>query len=245
MSGEKSNYAAADANLLGFPEFYEWVAYDPETGIFTWKKDRSRRYKAGMRAGMPKTVRKTNGVTVKYTYIGLFRQQIPAQRVAWLLHYGEWPKASVQFRDEDITNLRIANLKEADYPPEKLVDTEGRIRYKMQPEQARRFGLKRYYGLTLETYNVMLEAQGGVCAICKGTETYQPRTYAGPKALSVDHNHDTGQIRGLLCSHCNYVVGFSRESRDILLAAVKYLDKHAGRESAKQTLTVVPVEEPA
>ena len=144
---------------------------------------------------------------------------------------------------DTMLDVRIDNLKEAEYSQSKTVDTMGRVRYKMPREQVRKFGLKRYYGLTLETYNTMLAAQNGVCDICKGVETYQPKTYSGPKALSVDHNHDTGAIRGLLCSNCNYLVGHCKEDREILLEAVKYLDKHAGTVRTTPTLTIVPTAE--
>lgn len=50
-------------------------------------------------------------------------------------------------------------------------------------------------GLTIEDYNVILEAQGGRCAICPNT----PKT----KRLDTDHNHKTGELRGLLCHSCN------------------------------------------
>lgn len=235
------NYAPRD-QTLGFAEFSEWVAYDPDNGTFVWKKARSRRYKAGMAAGMPKSVRKTTGESSTYVYIGLMRQQIPAARVAWLLHYGEWPKTNLVFKDGNTLNLRIDNLEEAEFKA--IVEVkEGKKRYKMPREQARRFGLKRYYGMTWETYNVMLEAQGGVCAICKGTETYQPRTYNGPKALSVDHDHGTGQIRGLLCSNCNYLVGHCKEDEKILLEAINYLRKHKGTAPTTPALTLVSTED--
>ena len=228
---------------LTFEQYAEQMAYDAITGIFTWKLSRSRRYKAGMKIGNIKSRRDKYGVMRDYLYIGLFGQQVPAARVAWLMHYGEWPASHVLFKDGDTMNLRIENLKQSDYPTI-ITDKPGRARYKMPAEQQRKFGLKRYYGMSLETYNVMLAAQNGVCAICKGKETYQPKTYSGPKALSVDHNHETGAIRGLLCSHCNYMIGHCRESEDILLAGVEYLRKHAGTTRQIPTLTVVPTEEP-
>lgn len=70
----------------------------------------------------------------------------------------------------------------------------------------RRFYLKKTYGITLEQYDVMFEAQNGNCAICGLPEIN--------KRLSVDHNHTTNKVRGLLCQQCNFAVG-SYESMDI------------------------------
>lgn len=61
----------------------------------------------------------------------------------------------------------------------------------------------------------MLEEQGGVCKICKAPPL--------EKRLSVDHHHDSGAIRGLLCSNCNTGVGMFRDDRAILEAAIRYL----------------------
>lgn len=70
--------------------------------------------------------------------------------------------------------------------------------------QWRRAQLKHKYGITLETFNKMLETQGGVCFICgKGN---QGKLINAP--LSVDHCHETGKIRGLLCSPCNSRLGW-------------------------------------
>lgn len=84
------------------------------------------------------------------------------------------------------------------------------------------------YGITAEQYQAMLEAQQGLCAICG-----QPETSRGckgkPKDLSVDHDHATGRIRGLLCGHCNSGLGHFRDRPDRLMAAIDYLRKHANR----------------
>ena len=65
--------------------------------------------------------------------------------------------------------------------------------------------LKRKYGITLEDYEEMVEAQLGVCAICAGPPLNKGR---GDVAMfDVDHNHDTGEVRALLCAMCNRGLG--------------------------------------
>lgn len=71
------------------------------------------------------------------------------------------------------------------------------------------------YGITAEDYRALLVAQGGVCAICE-------RATGRTKRLAVDHDHDTGAVRGLLCSQCNYVV-IGRYDADALQRAIDYL----------------------
>lgn len=82
--------------------------------------------------------------------------------------------------------------------------------------------LKRKYGITLSDYDNLLEAQGGVCAICKSFETDKRRGN-----LSVDHDHETGKIRGLLCNRCNRGIGYLKDNPEILEAAARYLRESA------------------
>ncbi len=63
------------------------------------------------------------------------------------------------------------------------------------PNYKRDWNLKDRYGISLDQYNQLLEAQAGRCAICRN----QPKT----RALHVDHDHKSGKIRGLLCMNCN------------------------------------------
>lgn len=85
----------------------------------------------------------------------------------------------------------------------------------------------RVYGLTIEEYEAIKEEQNGLCAICKN-----PPSGKGPYGkLHVDHNHTTGEIRGLLCSPCNKAIGIFKENINYLESAIKYLEKHESRNS--------------
>lgn len=77
------------------------------------------------------------------------------------------------------------------------------------------------FGMTIEDYDAMHKAQGGVCAICNQPET----SSRGGKVyrLAVDHDHNTGQVRGLLCFKCNSAMG-SFEKRNVPLEnVIKFL----------------------
>lgn len=78
---------------------------------------------------------------------------------------------------------------------------------------ARKSALKRNFGLTLAEIERMKELQGNVCAICKRE-----------KKLVVDHCHNSGKVRGLLCSLCNTHLGYIEESKETLLRAISYLE---------------------
>jgi hypothetical protein len=84
--------------------------------------------------------------------------------------------------------------------------------------------LKSLYGITLDEYERMLEAQGHKCWCC-GVEHKEDGRY-GP--LCVDHNHTTGDVRGLLCRRCNMVIGNVEESKELLTTLIDYLEVHNG-----------------
>ncbi len=75
----------------------------------------------------------------------------------------------------------------------------------------------KLYGLTSKKYNALYRKQAGCCAIC-GVHQWELS-----RALSVDRNHKTGQVRGLLCISCNSALGLFRESRGTLMKALRYL----------------------
>jgi hypothetical protein len=222
------------STTLSFEQVSEFIAYDPATGLFTWKKAPSRRHKVGQPAGRMKAVKNIPGCApIKYMYVGLLNHQIPAARVAWLLMKGEWPKTNIVYKDDDTSNLKFDNLKEAEFASVKTIT--GAVRtYKMTKEAQRHYALRSQYGISIAEYNQMLADQGGVCAVCKRPETGKTPYGGAAKPLSVDHNHETNQVRGLLCTQCNYMIGHCRESEEILLAGAAYLRKY-------RSATVVPL----
>jgi len=89
------------------------------------------------------------------------------------------------------------------------------------PEYYANQALKKKYGVDLQWYQETLSRQNGVCAICKKPET---TTIRGKLiSMPVDHDHNTGKARGLLCTQCNRGLGLFRDSETILQAAIEYL----------------------
>jgi hypothetical protein len=89
----------------------------------------------------------------------------------------------------------------------------------------RKWHLKTKYGLTPEQYDQMLESQGGGCAICGKPP--------GDTALHVDHCHETGRVRGLLCFSCNAGLGQFKHDPDLLYSAMTYAGAHWRVEALK------------
>jgi hypothetical protein len=87
------------------------------------------------------------------------------------------------------------------------------------PTHQHKYGLLRKYGLSVDDYNVMVAKQKGQCAIC-GIHQSNLK-----KKLHVDHDHVSGEIRGLLCSRCNIVIGTFNDDTKILKSAIIYLTK--------------------
>ena len=83
--------------------------------------------------------------------------------------------------------------------------------------------LRREKGISLADYHRLFQAQGGVCAIC-GLPEYRKATNGRVRRyLSVDHDHKTGQVRGLLCGGCNAGLGHFGDDLERVTAAVRYL----------------------
>lgn len=90
----------------------------------------------------------------------------------------------------------------------------GAMRWCKSCAKARRM-LKKY-GITPEDYENMVKKQGGKCLVCRKGQD---------KRLVIDHDHVSGQVRGLLCNNCNAGIGFMQDRPDLLVYAAQYLDK--------------------
>jgi hypothetical protein len=216
---------------ISIEKFYEYLNYDPDTGVFTWIKKSSKNVMAGSIAGTVKTIRANkDGLSIRYRYIKL-EKEYPAARVAWAMHYGEWPQSRVRFIDGDTLNLKIDNLVlsntiQGDHDRS---TSEGRSEYMKEyrtsfPDRDRNSQLVRNFGIGLTDYIQMAVQQGNKCAICGQPETQMRGGKV--KALAVDHNHTTGAVRGLLCCDCNQALGKFKDSQSVLKAAIAYLDSH-------------------
>lgn len=90
---------------------------------------------------------------------------------------------------------------------------------KADPLYFKRIKVMSRFGMTLDEYSKMIVKQKNLCAICF-------KACDKNKNLSIDHNHTTGKVRGLLCNLCNAMIGFSKENITNLQNAIKYLRKH-------------------
>ena len=95
--------------------------------------------------------------------------------------------------------------------------------YKNNPEAKRKRNRTyriRKYGIEPEDYHRMVEEQAGVCAIC-GSSPSHPN-------LTIDHDHHTGEVRGLLCHKCNKGLGLLGDDLDGIESALQYLEAARG-----------------
>ena len=99
--------------------------------------------------------------------------------------------------------------------PDKLA-TQRRKTADARARKYRQWHLQKQFGLSLDDYALLLSQQGGRCATCRAVP-------ADGTSLHVDHDHETGRVRGLLCMRCNNALGLMRESADVLNGAIEYL----------------------
>lgn len=100
-----------------------------------------------------------------------------------------------------------------------------RKKYQDRTPEERRAIVIRRHGLTRAEFDRMVADQGGGCAACGGVPAKRP--------LQIDHCHDTGQIRGILCGNCNSALGHAKDDVARLESLIVYLKRSRGRELAE------------
>lgn len=88
---------------------------------------------------------------------------------------------------------------------------------KKNPKLFRGYDLKKHYGISLFDWEILFRKQKKQCAICKRTKPNMKKQWF------TDHGHKTKKVRGILCGHCNSLLGYAHDEVRILVAAIKYL----------------------
>lgn len=122
----------------------------------------------------------------------------------------------------------ISTCGRGPYYQSQCIECRGKVNYHYDPDIWRNYQYQKKYGITLAQFELMLKSQNGVCAICGQPETFKGR---GGKItpLSIDHDHKTMRIRGLLCRRCNSFLGHIKDDPEILEKGAAYLRKHLKR----------------
>lgn len=167
---------------------------DPEV-----RREKEREHKRKWRAENPEKSR----ASVK-KYVAEHKEE----RREYMRAYGpEWFQKNKEKKRESSRKWRTNNPEKVRAQKEKWKASGGKF-YSM---------LKTLYKISREEYDQMFETQKGCCAICG---VHQDDHF---RSLSVDHNHETGKVRGLLCGQCNVGMGNLRDDVHILQKAIAYL----------------------
>lgn len=141
-------------------------------------------------------------------------------------HYEDYvKKKSREWRQKnsDLVNKRVREYRKNNTEKYLNYDRNWRANNLMR---ARELDVVKKHDITYEEYKFMFEKQDGKCYICNKEETKKSRTSGQICRLAIDHNHDTGKIRKLLCHNCNIVVGHCKESIEFLERTIDYLKEH-------------------
>lgn len=120
--------------------------------------------------------------------------------------------------------------------------TYGRDWYRAKRKEDPTYGParhKRKHGISQEEYDILLERQGGVCAICGQTETHKRGDQVWSLSIDHDHGHCPGKyscgkcIRGLICGSCNHGLGAFKDNIDVIQSALSYLARRPEDEGVK------------
>lgn len=146
----------------------------------------------------------------------------PCARKKGKAHYQKNPKAHYQAHKKWVAkNREKAREYSRKYHNNNKDKEKSRAKEfkRRNPHYHRDVRLRHFYGIGVKEYAELLAKQNGVCAICA---TDKPGSKF--KHMLVDHDHETGRIRGLLCNDCNLILGNAKDSSLTLLLAIKYLE---------------------
>jgi hypothetical protein len=136
-------------------------------------------------------------------------------------------KSREDYRNGFITEEPKANIWSRQYrkdSPEKHREWEKRGRERLGSLRNIR-EITRVRGITLDEYYVIEGRQNGKCDICRKEENRKSRS-GGIARLCLDHCHETGKVRALLCHDCNTAIGKFKDDIQLLKNAISYLEKH-------------------
>lgn len=159
------------------------------------------------------------------------KEKIRLQRKLYRERYKEYTKQyNKKYRLENKEKIKQLHKKYYDENLSKRLEylKKNKVRNRLR---ARKYRVRKDYGITWERYVEMYEEQWGRCAICgvykkHSKDTIEKQTVAHKNNLDVlhiDHCHNTNKVRGLLCTHCNKALGIFKEDVNILENAINYL----------------------
>jgi len=151
-----------------------------------------------------------------------FYQGKPCKKCENTLRYTSMTGCVNCTKKNSIKRFENGSVKEWVEKNREKVNASNRKKYNsLSPEEKIKRNRKQQislYGLTVDQYDAMLMEQNYVCAICE-----KPEKSSSKKVLSIDHDHTTGKVRGLLCDTCNSGLGHFFDNLDFLESAVLYL----------------------
>lgn len=131
-----------------------------------------------------------------------------ARHREYLREYNQRPEVKERLRVKRAENREYQRKYNTAYHQLEENKAKGRARFR-----------ERLYGLTPSQFEQMLRDQDGKCAICGNT-------FVKAKEPHVDHDHESGRVRELLCCRCNPMLGHAKDSIATLRAAIAYLQRH-------------------
>jgi len=165
-------------------------------------------------------VREKNRLRARAWYLANREKAKAATRAYYLKNKERCNAYQKQWHAKNMDKVRASRTKWIKNNKDKVRASFNAWR-KRNPEWTRDQHYRLKFGITLDQYNSMGDAQNWVCKICGQKQSEHPS-----KALCLDHDHATGKVRGLLCFACNRGLGGFRDNPEWLMNACKYLAEY-------------------